>query len=104
MHTHTHTVIHTSHTHPTYDAKQIVYRQSREHNDITRKSMMHGMILDVHDWDHPNVTIKADSQRPPEPNEIGLKDTVLVYPGEVTRLKMRFDVPGLFVWHCHILR
>ena len=32
-----------------------------------------------------------------------MKDTVLVYPAGVTRLKMRFDIPGLFVWHCHIL-
>jgi spore coat protein A len=24
-------------------------------------------------------------------------------PGEVTRLIARFDRPGLYVWHCHIL-
>ena len=34
---------------------------------------------------------------------VGLKDTVIAYPGEVTRIKARFDLPGLFVWHCHIL-
>ncbi len=31
------------------------------------------------------------------------KDTVLVYPSKVTRVKAHFDIPGLFVWHCHIL-
>lgn len=41
--------------------------------------------------------------RPPDPHEAGLKDTVLVYPGGVTRIKMHFDIPGLYVWHCHIL-
>ena len=41
--------------------------------------------------------------RPPEPGETGPKDTVVAYPGEVTRLRARFDKPGLFVWHCHIL-
>lgn len=40
---------------------------------------------------------------PPEPWERGTKDTVVAYPGQVTRLKARFDLPGLFVWHCHIL-
>jgi bilirubin oxidase len=41
--------------------------------------------------------------RPPEPWETGLKDTVIAYPGEITRLKARFDLPGLYVWHCHIV-
>jgi FtsP/CotA-like multicopper oxidase with cupredoxin domain len=41
--------------------------------------------------------------RPPEPWEMGLKDTVIAYPGEVTRIKAKFGVPGQFVWHCHIV-
>jgi hypothetical protein len=41
--------------------------------------------------------------RPPEPWEAGWKDTVIAYPGEVTRVKAEFDLPGLYVWHCHIL-
>ncbi len=41
--------------------------------------------------------------RPPEPWETGFKDTLIVYPGEVARLKATFDKPGLYVWHCHIL-
>ena len=43
------------------------------------------------------------SERDPEPSETGFKDTVISYPGEVTRVKARFDLEGLFVWHCHIL-
>ena len=39
----------------------------------------------------------------PETWESGYKDTVIAYPGEVTRIKARFDRAGLFVWHCHIL-
>ena len=38
-----------------------------------------------------------------EPWESGFKDTVIGYPGEVTRLKLRFDNEGQFVWHCHIV-
>ena len=41
--------------------------------------------------------------RPPEPWETGFKDTVTAYPGEVTRIRARFDTPGQFVWHCHIV-
>ncbi len=41
--------------------------------------------------------------RPPEPTELGWKDTVIAYPGEITRFKAHFDIPGLYVWHCHIL-
>ena len=41
--------------------------------------------------------------RPPEPWEAGWKDTAIMYPGEVTRVKALFDIPGLYVWHCHIL-
>ena len=38
-----------------------------------------------------------------EPWETGFKDTVIAYPGQVTRLKARFATPGQFVWHCHIV-
>lgn len=41
--------------------------------------------------------------KPPEPNEVGWKDTVQMFPGEVTRIVARFDLPGEYVWHCHIL-
>jgi FtsP/CotA-like multicopper oxidase with cupredoxin domain len=41
--------------------------------------------------------------RPPESWEAGRKDTVIAYPGDITRVKALFDRPGLFVWHCHIL-
>jgi spore coat protein A, manganese oxidase len=45
----------------------------------------------------------------PEPGETGFKDTVISYPGDegdnpgITRVKVKFDLPGLYVWHCHIL-
>ena len=35
--------------------------------------------------------------------ETGFKDTVIAYPGEITRVKMRFDMAGFYVWHCHIV-
>jgi len=43
-----------------------------------------------------NVTV-------PMPWEAGFKDTAIAYPGQVTRMKVKFDKPGQFVWHCHIV-
>jgi spore coat protein A, manganese oxidase len=45
----------------------------------------------------------AGAVRPPQEWEKGYKDTVIAYPGEVTRIKANFDLPGRYVWHCHIL-
>jgi len=39
----------------------------------------------------------------PEPWETGCKDTVIAYPGEITRIKAKFDRMGLYVWHCHVV-
>lgn len=57
---------------------------------------------------------------PPDPNEVGWKDTVRMNPGEITTVIMQFNLPTLptapmrnavsprtggheYVWHCHIL-
>ncbi|MDD5370798.1 MAG: multicopper oxidase domain-containing protein [Anaerolineaceae bacterium] len=53
----------------------------------------------------------------PDLNELGWKETVRMYPGQVTRLIMKFNLPVVpfpvpqsprtggheYVWHCHIL-
>ena len=39
----------------------------------------------------------------PEPWETGFKDTVIAYPGQVTRVRAHFPTAGQFVWHCHIV-
>ncbi|MFD1095919.1 multicopper oxidase family protein [Salegentibacter chungangensis] len=41
--------------------------------------------------------------KPPSPENAGWKDTFIVYPGEVARVKAKFDKEGFYVWHCHIL-
>jgi len=45
----------------------------------------------------------AGDPRPSEAWESGFKDTVIAYPGEVTRVRAQFNTPGQFVWHCHIV-
>ena len=56
--------------------------------------------------DEVNGTVRVDDTAepsPPEPWEDGWKDTVIAYPGQVTRLRLRFTHAGQFVWHCHIV-
>jgi FtsP/CotA-like multicopper oxidase with cupredoxin domain len=47
--------------------------------------------------------VPGSTPTPPEPWESGFKDTVLAYPGQVTRVRAKFTNPGQFVWHCHIV-
>jgi spore coat protein A len=49
-----------------------------------------------------NISLSGEV-RPAEPNEAGRKDTVIAYPGEVTRILVTFARRGEYVWHCHIL-
>jgi FtsP/CotA-like multicopper oxidase with cupredoxin domain len=50
------------------------------------------------------VRVKPGSHpMPPEPWERGFKDTVIAYPEQVTRIRIQFNTPGQFVWHCHIV-
>ena len=41
---------------------------------------------------------------PPEPNELGWKDTVQAHSEAITRIIVRFEgYLGRYVWHCHVL-
>jgi blue copper oxidase len=56
---------------------------------------VHGAIFQV-------LSRSTTSMLPPE--DRGWKDTILVYPGEVVRILIKFETyPGAFVLHCHNL-
>jgi len=61
-----------------------------------------GLVVNEDGETEPPARLTGDV-RPPEAWENGLKDTVIAYPGEVTRIRAQFNVPGQFVWHCHIV-
>jgi FtsP/CotA-like multicopper oxidase with cupredoxin domain len=62
-----------------------------------------GLMLDA-DGDEVTIPIQPDGNITlPEPWETGFKDTVIAYPGQVTRIRAQFITPGQFVWHCHIV-
>jgi bilirubin oxidase len=71
---------------------------------------LHNFTMDAHPI-HVHLVMfqvlsreSGDGQvRGPEAWETGWKDTVIAYPGEITRIKAKFDLEGLYVWHCHIV-
>jgi spore coat protein A len=67
------------------------------HLHLVRYEVVDRQLLD------PLTNLPMGLPMPPEANETGYKDTVIAYPGEVTRLKATFDIAGLYVWHCHIV-
>jgi FtsP/CotA-like multicopper oxidase with cupredoxin domain len=74
----------------------------------TEEWVIHNFTADAHPIHVHLVKFKvlgrgADGSHPPEPWESGFKDTVIAYPGEITRIKAQFDLPGFYVWHCHIV-
>jgi spore coat protein A len=61
----------------------------------------------VNDWTGerliPDAVLLSKKVVPAPADEQGWKDTILCYPGEVTRVVMSFDRIGKYVYHCHIL-
>jgi spore coat protein A len=80
---------------------------------INRSGMMHPMHMHLVNFqvlDRQAFTLVDDevvpvgSPFPPEPNEVGWKDTVRVDPFEMVRVIAKFeDYVGKFPYHCHIL-
>jgi spore coat protein A len=48
-------------------------------------------------------SMEGGPPRPPDSWDAGYKDTVVALPDEITRIKLRFDIGGTYVWHCHIV-
>jgi bilirubin oxidase len=64
---------------------------------------LHQVQFEIIDRRALGTSVGDPSTTPPEPGETGTKDTVIVGDNQIARVKAKFDIPGLFVWHCHIL-
>ncbi len=71
--------------------------------DITNAD--HGMMGMIHPFHIHGVQFEVLTRngKPVSTSEQGLKDTILVSPGETVRIKVKFTEPGIFMVHCHIL-
>ena len=73
------------------------------HTEDAHPIHIHEIMFEVLDRTPMGEMIGGPFTRLPEPWETGTKDTVTAYPEEVTRVKALFDLPGRYVWHCHIV-
>jgi FtsP/CotA-like multicopper oxidase with cupredoxin domain len=81
----------------------------------TENWVIHNHTADAHPIHIHEVQFRVVSREPfgggtslagsndPLPTEAGFKDTVIAYPGERTTVQSKFDLPGQYVWHCHIV-
>ncbi|HUI52443.1 MAG TPA: multicopper oxidase [Terriglobales bacterium] len=111
---------------------QMLLNNARWHDPITEKPLLDSVeiwsLINTSDDSHPihlhlvkfQVLDRRNFERfaytskgvlrylgpvtPPDPNEMGWKDTVTAPAGMVTRIIVRFEgFTGRYVWHCHIL-
>jgi spore coat protein A len=84
------------------------------HVHLVQFQVLNRQPFDVQTYQQTGKVIFTGKPMAPESNERpARKDTVKSYPGYVTRVIMRFDLPHtapttpgqglLYVWHCHIL-
>ncbi|AVK64331.1 copper oxidase [Lactobacillus sp. CBA3606] len=89
-----------------FDMERIDARQKV--NDVViweitnTNSTKNGMVHPFH-VHGTQFTVLARNDGPVYPNEHGLKDTVGVNPGETVRIKVKFDLTGVYMYHCHII-
>jgi spore coat protein A len=74
------------------------------HLHLVRFQLLDRQLFDVDTFVFQKKFQLAGPPIPPEPGEMGWKDTVQAYPGAVTRIIVRFEgYVGRYVWHCHVL-
>jgi spore coat protein A len=74
------------------------------HLHLVRFQILDRRLIDVSASIYDKKLIYKSDPVPPEPNEMGWKDTVRVTPGASTRIIVKFEgYTGRYVWHCHIL-
>jgi spore coat protein A len=75
------------------------------HLHLVRFQVLDRRRFDAFAYQNENALLRFRGDPiPPDPNEMGWKDTVRADPGMITRIIVRFEgYTGRYVWHCHIL-
>lgn len=63
----------------------------------------HDLLPEKNGGSITNIRVMPGTAQPPQPFELGFKDTVNAFPDQVTRVRLKFKSVGRFVWHCHIV-
>jgi len=83
---------------PNGDGTYLVSQPTVQHNSVTGDMSTYG-----HGFKMESLTYGAAVPLPDGIVENTPKDMVTALPGQITRIKAKFDKPGRYVWHCHIL-
>ena len=83
---------------PANNGTYLVTQPTVQHNSVAGDPSTYGSGFRI-----VNPTSGGVVTKPDEYVENAPKDMVTALPGQVTRIKAKFDKPGRYVWHCHIL-
>ena len=84
--------------------KRLIDFRDSDENGIPDDTNGDGAITYGHgtsDFSHADIWI--GDRVPIAPEQTGRQDTVSIAPGEMVSIAAQFDLPGEYVWHCHIL-
>jgi spore coat protein A len=74
------------------------------HLHLSQFQVMDRRQFDQYEYQQNKKVVFETGPLPPSPGELGWKDTVIAYPGEMVRIIVRFeDYAGKYVYHCHML-
>ena len=88
---------------PADDGIYLVSQPTVQHNSVAGNPDTYGMGFKIFQPSNPRDAYGAIVRKPVEYVENAPKDMVTALPGQITRIRMTFDKPGRYVWHCHIL-
>lgn len=71
--------------------------------DITNTNEHKGGMIHPYHMHGTAFKVVSRNGHAPYPNETGLKDVISINPGEHIKIKVWFNVSGVFMYHCHIL-
>jgi spore coat protein A len=74
------------------------------HLHLVRFQILDRQRFDIDAFRFENKMQLVGAPIPPDPSELGWKDTVQAHPESITRIIVRFEsYAGRYVWHCHVL-
>jgi FtsP/CotA-like multicopper oxidase with cupredoxin domain len=87
---------------PAGDGAYLVPQPTVQHNSVAGDPATYGQGFRIVGTNLA-AAYGAPVPQPAEYVENAPKDMVTALPGQITRIKAKFDKPGRYVWHCHIL-
>jgi len=88
---------------PADDGIYLVEQPTVQHNSVAGDPFTYGNGFRIVHPTNPANAYGAIVAPGPAYVENARKDMVTALPGQITRIRAKFDKPGRYVWHCHIL-